>query len=131
MGLFGGGGSNSTVLTTVENYEGTNSPQVNQAGAAGSLALTYAPQVIGSGTVGSFSPNVYNAPLYITPSVNTGDSALQAAQQTAQAAVSASSPNANTIGSSFQSLLTGNDIYWVLGALVIVMLTRGHGGRYG
>jgi hypothetical protein len=130
MGLFGGGNSTSTVNAQTYNFEGTSSNEADQAGAAGSSSLVIAPQIIGGGTIGDISPAIYNAPIYLTPSVNTGDAAVAAAQQTAQDALTASAPNASTLGSTLSSLFSGSNLYWILGALVVIMLARGHAGRF-
>jgi hypothetical protein len=126
MGLFGGGNSSTTTTTLVQDYTGTNAPGLSLDGAAGSVGLVISPQVVGSGSIGGIAPTLYNAPVYLTPSVNVGDSAIQAAQQTSQAAIAAQSPNANTAGSTLQNLLSGDNLYWIIGALVIVMFARGH-----
>lgn len=127
MGLFGG--SSTTENTTVKNTEVNATNTFNPTGTSpGSTVLNISPTDTGDGTFGSISPSVFNAPLYITASTNTGDAAIQAAQQTAQDAATASTAGVtSSLPSWLQNLLSGNGIYWVIAALVLFMLGRGHG----
>jgi preprotein translocase subunit SecF len=128
MGLFGGGNSTTNTSTTVQNYEGTSSNEIDAAGAGNALNILNAPQAIG-GSTGGISTTAYYAPLYVTPSINLGDDAVQAAQQTAQSALSTGTANQGTVSSTLSSLFSGDNLYAILFALVAIMLWRGHAGK--
>lgn len=121
MGLFGGGNSQST--SNVTNTQETTTTQVDMSGSAGASSQT----IVGGSGDGTISANSYNAPLYLTPSTNIGDAAIKLAQQTAQASIAASAPSVSSdSGSILDKIFAGNNLYWIIGAVVLVMIWRGH-----
>jgi hypothetical protein len=126
MGLFGGGNSQSTSNTT--NFGATIAPGLSLSSSPNSAPLLVTPTVQGSGSIGSINAvsGSYYAPVNINASSNYGDAAVQASAQQQQAAIGGSSlSSTGAISSTLSSLLSGTNLYWILGALVLLFLMKG------
>ena len=129
--IFGNSGSSSSSSTSVtKNEQTTSTPQLNFAGAGPAAgALVVNPTLTDSSITGGITTNstTYYAPITFTPSTNYGDSAVASAQQTAQQATNDStSSGSGGILATLQGLFSGSNLYWILGALVVIMYARGH-----
>lgn len=126
MSLFGGD-SNSNSNTFVSNYQATLSPVTDTSGASGSLAVTIAPQAVGGGTFGAISPQIYNAPVNINATTDTGDSAIAAQAAITRAQMTPQTPqSASSLPSWLTDIFTEANLPWLIGAVVILYFFRGH-----
>lgn len=134
MGLFGGGNVSSKNSVSTQNYNATTTPQTDLSGSTAGSAAVVTPTVLGGGSVGAINTtsSSFFAPVNYTPSVNYGDAAVKAAQQTAQTALQSTSASqqaqvtSSNSPSWFTALFSAPDIYYLLGALVLLMIYRGH-----
>lgn len=124
VGPSGDTKTNTTVYTTT-NTASLN-PQADQEGSgAGASSAIVAPNIQDStdadvqSTIGS-----YYAPVDILSTGNVqGDSAIAALSSVAQGQTAASQGGPGTTG-TLSSFLSGNTLYWILGAIVILFLAH-------
>lgn len=120
--IFGGSSSSTSATTTTQTYENEVAPTVSPAGNS-SVGLNISP-VVNGGSTGTISAYVYDAPVDIQTFGNaTGDSALAA--QASLAAQNPAAPGAST--NPLASLFSGNNLYWILGAVVLFLWAKHEG----
>lgn len=128
--LVGNSGDQKTTNNVYEtNNTASINPQADLTGAgAGASALQFAPNVQGStGTDISADLSSNYAPVSITTTGDVlGDSALQAIQAIDSAQVQGTTGNTTAVatGTTLSSLFSGNTLYWILGALVVLFLAH-------
>lgn len=127
--LVGNSGSSSTTSNVYEtSYSASLNPQLDLEGSgAGASAVDFAPLLQGS-TLGDYAPS--NSSIYAP--VNTvstgaiqGDSAIAALSALSSSQTGASeAAGTSTSTDSLSSLLSGNTIYWILGAIIVLFLAH-------
>jgi hypothetical protein len=125
-------GNSGDQTTTSNVYETTNTasinPQVDQEGSGpGAVALQISPNVQ-DGSIGELNTNLssYFAPINVVSTGDLlGDTALSALSSIASNQESdTQGPGVAAPASTLSSLLSGNTLYWILGAIVILFLAH-------
>ena len=123
--LVGNSGDSSTTSTSTSfDASEQNNPQTDQQGSgAGALSVIISPTDQGSfRSDDSLQPTIYNSPITIVPAGNTLGAAALATQQATIGSSSLSSPSDSSGGLS--TLLSGNSLYYILGAVVLLFLSH-------
>lgn len=123
-----GNSGDSNQSTTNYNYTASSNPQLDFQNATGSnLGISFAPIAQG-GSTGAIDPDIYyyDAPIDINNTGEAlGDSAVNALSSIAQAQSAAQGDGGSSSSLSLSSLLSGNGIYYILGAIVLFFLAEG------
>lgn len=126
--LVGNSGDQQTTTNqTTNNYSASINPQLDQEGSgAGAFALNISPTSEG-GSTGEIDPDIsdYYAPVDIS-SVGSavGDSALASLASIANTQAQSQNPSGTPTTTTLQGLLSGDAIYWILGAIVLLFLAH-------
>jgi hypothetical protein len=124
--LIGNSGDQKTSTNVYETTETADlNPQIDQEGSgAGALGLNISPNFQGgAGGDVSTTAGSYYAPVNITSTGdNLGDSALAAVAGIS--GTQSGDDGVATAPTTLSSLLSGNTIYWIIGALVLLFLAH-------
>jgi hypothetical protein len=128
--LVGNSGDQKTTNNVYETtYTASLNPQLDQQGAGpGDIGVNVSPNFQGTNAGGSVDTNLSSnfAPVnVVSTGSNLGDTALAALQAiSANQASDTQGPGVAAPASTLSTLLSGNTLYWILGAIVVLFLAH-------